>query len=234
MKLSVIIPIYNENKYIDAVIKRIRSVQYPNSITHTEIIIVNDGSIDGSCKTLEKYHHTKNTHIYNNEFNFGKGFSIRVGLSAVTGEIVLIQDADLEYDPSDYGRLLSPILNNETSVVYGSRFLLQKFPCGMTYPNWFMNKVLCTLTNTLFQSSISDVATGYKVFKTEAIKEVELSGNRFNFCPEITAKLLRKGHVIKEVPISYRARTIAEGKKIKWYDGINAIWTLIRVYWTHT
>jgi dolichol-phosphate mannosyltransferase len=229
LKLSIIIPIYNEYNNIDEVIKRINAVKLPQEVSCVEMILVDDGSIDGTTGKLEKYKNEQTMVIHESRFNFGKGTATRIGLTYVTGDIVLIQDADLEYDPGDYPKLLQPILKKQAEIVYGSRFLAQKKKLnGMSYRNWAINIILRAMTNIIYCSNLTDEATAYKMFKTDILRNIDLKSKRFEFCPEVTAKVLKKGYKIKEVPISYKGRSIEEGKKIRWYDGIEAIWTLIK------
>jgi len=226
MKLSVIIPVYNENATIRKVLDTVNKVDIPK-----EIIIVDDGSDDGTRELIvglsmdgtKKCFHSKNR---------GKGAAIRTGLEKVTGDIVIIQDADLEYDPREYHRLIRPILEGKAQVVYGSRLLglppWRKVRYHFYYPFAFGVKLLNLLTRLLYGTRITDEATCYKVFKTKVIRNIQLKCKRFEFCPEITAKLCKKGYRIHEVPISYMGRTFQEGKKINWQDGIQAIYTLIK------
>jgi glycosyltransferase involved in cell wall biosynthesis len=226
MKLSVIIPVYNEKATIRKVIQVVNDVDVDK-----EVIVVDDGSNDGTRELLvglsldgtKKCFHSKNR---------GKGAAIRTGLEKVTGDIVIIQDADLEYDPREYPRLIRPILEGKAQVVYGSR-LLGLPPWGKVkyhfyYPFAIGVKLLNLLTRLLYGTRITDEATCYKVFKTEVIRNIQLKCERFEFCPEITAKVCKKGYKIHEVPISYMGRTFREGKKISWKDGIEAIYTLIK------
>ena len=229
LKLSVIIPIYNEYNNIDEVISRINAVKMPRDVSELQLILVDDGSVDGTTEKLEKYKDEKTMVVHESRINFGKGTATRIGLTYATGDLVLIQDADLEYDPNDYPKLLEPVLNNGAEVVFGSRFLGKKSRLeGMALKNWFINIFLRIMTNTLYGSKITDEATAYKLFKTDILKEINLKSKRFEFCPEVTAKVLKRGHKIHEVPISYKGRTVEEGKKIKWQDGIEAIWTLLK------
>ncbi len=229
MKLSVIIPIYNEYNNIDEVISRINSVSLPKEISDLEMILIDDGSIDGTNTKLEKYKDEKTMIVHESRLNFGKGTATRIGLTYVTGDIVLIQDADLEYDPADYPTLLKPIIEQESKIVYGSRFMNKaKRLEGMAYKNWIINILLRSMTNVLYGAKLTDEATAYKMFKTEVLKKIDLKSKRFEFCPEVTAKVLKQGFKITEVPISYKGRTVEEGKKIRWYDGIEAIWTLLK------
>jgi dolichol-phosphate mannosyltransferase len=234
LKLSIIIPIYNEYNYIDEVITRINAVRLPSEINGIEMVLIDDGSVDGTTRKLEKYKNEKTMIVHESGRNFGKGTAARIGLTYVTGDIVLIQDADLEYDPEDYPKLLEPIIKKESKIVYGSRFLNQKKrPQGMAYKNWIINIILRTITNILYRSHLTDEATAYKMFKTDILKKLNLKSKRFEICPEVTAKVLKQGLTIKEVPISYRGRSVEEGKKIRWYDGIEAIWTLFKYRFTN-
>ena len=229
MKLSVIIPIYNEYNNIDEVVQRIRAVKLPSAISDLEMILIDDGSFDGTIQKLEKYKNEKTMIVHESRLNFGKGTATRIGLTYVSGDIVLIQDADLEYDPDDYPKLLSPIIEQGAQIVYGSRFMNKSKKLeGMAYKNWFMNILLRVMANVLYGSNLTDEATAYKMFKTEVLKQINLKSKRFEFCPEVTAKVLKKGFKITEVPISYKGRSVEEGKKIRWHDGIEAIWTLLK------
>jgi len=230
MKLSIIIPIYNEVNNIDQVISRIKAVDLPSEIKSIEMILIDDGSQDGTAKKLEAYQSDNMILIHNSRLNFGKGTATRIGLTYVTGDIVLIQDADLEYYPEDYPVLLEPIISGQAEVVYGSRFMLtgSKKPQGMAFKNWLANMLLKITANILYGARLTDEATAYKMFKTKVLKEIDLKAKRFEFCPEVTAKVLKKGYSILEVPIRYKGRSVEDGKKIKWYDGFEAIWTLLK------
>jgi len=231
MKLSIIIPIYNEKETIEEIISRIEKIELKN--IKKEIILIDDFSKDGTRELLKKY--TKKYIVLFHPKNKGKGSAIKTGLKEATGDIILIQDADLEYSPEDYPSLLKPILSNETSVVYGSRFmgfnLTSKFKTKSTIlPLHFIgNKFLSFITQLLFFSKITDMETCYKVFRKDVIKNLDIKSNHFNMEPEITARILKKRINIKELPISYNPRSIKEGKKINWKDGIQAIYTLF--YW---
>ncbi len=230
MKLSIIIPVYNEYNNIDEVIARIKSVKLPPQIESIEMILVDDGSQDGTAEKLNSYKDDKTIVIHHSPFNAGKGSATRIGITYVTGDVVLIQDADMEYYPDDYPALLKPIIEDNAQVVYGSRFMASKGKRleGMAFKNWLANILLKTTTNILFGAKLTDEATAYKMFRTEVLKGIKLKSKRFEFCPEVTAKVLKKGYHIVEVPIRYKGRTVEEGKKIKWYDGFEAIWTLIK------
>lgn len=220
MKVSVIIPVYNEENTLEAIIDKVRSVDLDK-----EIIIINDGSTDESKEILDKIR-DENIKVMHHSQNLGKGAAIRTALRYVTGDIVIIQDADLEYDPNDYFKLIAPILNGEAEVVYGSRELNRTRKSYLRY--YLGGKLLTFLTNILYGTKLTDQPTGYKVFKTDALKKIKLTCNGFEFCSEVTAKLAKRGYKIKEVPISYNPRTFEEGKKINWKVGLKSVWTLIR------
>jgi glycosyltransferase involved in cell wall biosynthesis len=221
-------PVYNEYNNIDAVIRTIKAVRLPEQIEAMELILVDDGSNDGTAEKLEKYKNDKTIIVHSSPANFGKGTATRTGITYVTGDVVLIQDADLEYDPNDYAALLRPIIAGQAEVVYGSRFLRGRRPEGMAWQNWLANQLLKIAANILYGAHLTDEATAYKMFKTEIIKALNLKSKRFEFCPEVTAKVLKKGYKIVEVPINYKGRTVEEGKKIKWQDGFSAFWTLLK------
>jgi len=190
-----------------------------------EIIIVDDGSTDGTQDILKTLSSPLFKIIFHRD-NQGKGASIRTAIKKITGEVVVIQDADLEYDPNDYQKLIQPILEGRAEVVYGSRILGSKNRSGLSY--YFGGKFLTLVTNLLYSTKITDESTCYKVFKANILKSINLKCRRFEFCPEVTAKVAKKGIQIYEVPINYYPRDKKEGKKIKWRDGMEAIWTLIK------
>lgn len=220
MKLSVIIPAYNEKATIRELLERVRAVDIDK-----EIIIVDDCSTDGTQDILQE-EKDKGEKVFFHQKNMGKGAALRTGLQQVSGDYVIIQDADLEYDPRDYQCLLQPLIEGKAEVVYGSRFSTeQKDKLSL---HWFGNKLLTALTNLLYHSNISDMETCYKVWKADIIKNIPIKSNRFNFEPEITAKIGKRGIRIYEVPISYLGRKHYQGKKIKWVDGLSAVWALIK------
>lgn len=223
MKLSILVPVYNEEKYILDVIEAIKNVPID---LEKEIIIIDDKSSDSSLEILQKYAQDKSIKIIMHAKNLGKGAAIREGLKYVTGDIVLIQDADMEYSLEDYPKILKPIISGTAKVVYGSRFL-GKIE-NMHWPNWLANKVLTLTANILYKLRLTDEATAYKVFDAKLLKSIPLKCERFEFCPEITAKIAKRGYKIQEVPISYIGRSIKNGKKIKIADGFEALWTLIK------
>jgi len=223
MKLSIIIPVYNEKNTILKIIKKVENANLPQELKK-EIIIVDDRSTDGTRKILKEIEWKYK--IIFHEKNKGKGAAIKSALKEVTGDIVIIQDADLEYNPQDYIKLLDPILNREANVVYGSRFLNKHNP---RYIHLYLgNKFLSLIFSLMFMQKISDMETCYKVLSREIINKIKIKSNRFNFEPEITAKIIKLGYKIKEVPISYQSRSFKEGKKINWQDGISAIYALIK------
>ena len=223
MRLSVIMPVYNEAPTIEEIIDRVQAVGLAD-----EIVIVDDGSTDGTRDILRDIT-SKNDDIQLifHEENRGKGAAVRTGIDAVEGELVLIQDADLEYDPREYSDLLRPIREGRADVVYGSRFLGGPRR-AMLFWHMIGNKLLTFVTNILYDTILSDMETCYKVFRTEVIKPIKLRSRGFEFEPEITAKVLKRGIRIYEVPISYTGREYHEGKKITWQDGLLALWTLLK------
>ncbi len=220
--LSVIIPAYNEIKTIDKILKKIKEIKISK-----QIIIVDDFSNDGTRDYLKKIKDPEIKVILQDK-NYGKGFAIRTGIKHIIGDITIIQDADLEYNPQDYPKLINPILQDKSNVVYGTRFPKGKKRPSILNPFFMANRILTIMTNTLYNTKITDEPTCYKTFKTSILKEINLKCKRFEFCPEVTAKVRKKGYKIFEVPISYFPRTVEQGKKINWKDGIEAMWTLIK------
>ena len=225
-KLSIIIPTYNEEKTIKNVIDRVKNVQLKN--ISKEIIIVDDFSTDNTKIILKKIEE-KSIKIFYHKKNMGKGAAIRTGLKNATGDIILIQDADLEYNPKEYEKLLYPIINNKADVVYGSRVeAIRKNIKNMYKLHYIGNLFLTSMTNLLYGVKITDMETGYKVFRRDVIKDTNLRAKRFEFEPEITAKILKKGYKIVEVPINFAGRKFDEGKKITWKDGVQAAYYLLK------
>lgn len=222
MNLSVIIPVYNEVNNINEIIKRVQATKLA-----TEIIIVDDGSKDGTRAALQKLDGKKKIHIILHAKNQGKGAAVVTGLKAAKGEILLIQDADLEYDPRDYPLLLKPIEEGLADVVYGSRFLGGPHRVTMFW-HQVANKMLTFMTNILYDSILTDMETGYKVFRHKVIEGMTIRAKRFNFEPEFTAKILKRKYRIYEVPISFNPRDYSEGKKIKLKDAFEAVWALLK------
>jgi len=223
MKLSIIVPVYNERNTIQEILRRVRAVDLGEIAK--EIIVVDDASSDGTPDIL-KLEEDSTVKIQHHTVNQGKGAAIRTGMQQVTGDFMIIQDADLEYDPDDYRTLLAPILKKKARVVYGSRFTGEHR--DMLFWHMLGNKFLSLVTNILYNTTLSDMETCYKLFTREALEGIEIRSNRFNFEPEITAKILKKKIRIYEVPISYAGREYSEGKKITWKDGFSAFWTLVK------
>ena len=225
-KLSIIMPVFNEKETILKILNKVKNAKSLNFIK--EIIIVDDFSTDGTRDILKKIK-DRNIKIIYHEKNKGKGSAIRAGLKQSTGDIILIQDADLEYDPNDYEKLLKPIVGNKTKVVYGSRFeVITKNLSKMYKLHYIGNMFLTFLTNMLYGVKITDMETCYKVFRKEILDGIDLKATRFDFEPEITAKILKSGYKIHEVPINFYGRKFAEGKKITWVDGIKAVYYLLK------
>ena len=225
MKLSIVIPVYNEEASLEEIVDRVVVVDMGE--ISKEIIISNDGSRDGTAEVIKKLQIKYPQLItYSSPTNLGKGAAVRLGIAISSGEIIIIQDADLELNPTEYPRLLAPLVNHQAEVVYGSRFLRSKVKLNRT--SRLANRFLTGLTNLLFGSHLSDMETAYKMFAREALSDISLRCVRFDFEPEITANFLKKGLRIMEIPIAYNPRTVQAGKKISWVDGFEAIYTLIR------
>ena len=223
MKLTIIIPCFNEVNTIKQIIDKIVEVSpYEN-----EIIIIDDFSTDGSREILSQIEKAKISKLILNEKNYGKGYCIKKGIEEATGDILIIQDADLEYDPSDYTKMIEPIKKNNADVVYGSRFIGSEEKRVLYYWHTLGNKFLTTLSNMFTNINLTDMECCYKAFKTEIIKEIDLKENRFGFEPEVTAKLAKKDIRIYEVGIKYFGRKYSDGKKITWKDGFVAIYCII-------
>ena len=225
MKVSIIIPVYNEFRTFERVLERVQAAALPEGC-EKEIVVVDDGSTDGTTLIFGERARRGAVVGCRREVNAGKGTAMRAGFALATGDIILIQDGDLEYDPNDYARLLEPIVQGEAHVVYGSRFLGRAK--GMARKHRIANRILTATANALFGAGITDEATAYKAFRMSLFHEMRLECERFEFCPEVTAKLRRLGYRIHEVPISYNARGIADGKKIRFRDGLEALWTMLK------
>ena len=222
MKLSVIIPVYNEKNTITEILKQVIDVPVDK-----EIIIVDDSSTDGTREMLKDIRRThKDIRLILKEKNEGKGSAVREGLKHIAGDIVVIQDGDLEYNPMDWIRMLQVIKDKRADVVYGSRILGKGEKSSLTF--YLGGRLLSFLVNILYGANITDEPTCYKMFKVDVIRSIKLDCKGFEFCSEVTAKVLKKGYKIYEIPISYKPRKIKEGKKIRWKDGVIAIWTLIK------
>lgn len=224
--LSIIIPVFNEEKTIKHLLEKVTKVRLPDGITK-EIIIIDDGSTDKTATILSKFQ------ILKHQKNMGKGAAVRTGIKKVSGDYIIIQDADLEYSPEDYYKLLQPILKKQAKIVFGTR--LVNYPLKLWGENktvlplhLIANKFLTTLTNLLYGSKLTDMETGYKLFTKEVIKKLKLVSNRFEIEPEITIKSLKLGYNIVEVPISTAPRGYEEGKKIGFWDGIKAVWIILK------
>ena len=222
MKLSVVIPVYNEKKTLNELILRVEAVSIDK-----EVIIVDDASTDGTRDLLKKYEKKEGFEVIYQPKNKGKGAALRAGFEIVKGEVIIIQDADLEYNPKDFHVLLGPIFNKRADVVYGSRFLGGSHRV-LFFWHYLANKFLTTLSNMFTNINLTDMETGYKAFRREVIESISLKSNRFGFEPEFTMKVAQRKFVIYEVPISYDGRDYSEGKKINWKDGVAALWFILR------
>ncbi len=220
--LSVIVPVFNERNTVAEIVRRMRRVEVPLEV---EIIMVDDASWDGTGDILKALEDST-VRVLRHAENAGKGAAIRTGLAHARGDAVLIQDADLEYDPDDWPRLLNPLLKGKAQVVYGNRFTGEH--TNMLFLHWVGNRFLSLVTNVLYNTTLTDMECGYKLFDRRVLESISIRSNRFDFEPEITAKVLRQGYRIYEVPISYAGRGYDEGKKITWKDGMRALVTLMR------
>lgn len=232
-KLSVVIPVYNEIKTIREILQKVKSVELG---LKKEIVLVDDCSTDGTRDILKEIQNQRNESeglellelkMLFHEKNSGKGAALRTGFQHVTGDITIIQDADLEYNPEEYIKLIDPIIKGETDVVYGSRFL-EADRKNFILSHYFGNRLVTAVSNLFTRLNLTDMETCYKVFKTPIIKEIKIKSNRFGFEPEITAKLAKGKYKILELPISYKARNFSEGKKLKWKDGISALYHIVK------
>jgi len=227
MKISIVIPVYNEKPTIEAVLQKVLAM--PLEGMEKEVIIVDDGSTDGTVEILKRMAQENSPtflKVFFHSRNQGKGAAIATALSQISGEIVIIQDADLEYHPEDYPTLLLPILKFKADAVYGTRFI--GIHRAFLFWHYMANKFLTFLTNLLYDSMISDMEVGYKAFRAEVIKKIPFQAKGFDFEPEITAKILKRKLKLYEVPIMYSGRDYSEGKKITWKDGVRAVWTLLK------
>ena len=226
MKLSIIIPTYNEAPTLAQIVERVIDTDLDG--VEKEIIVVNDGSTDETSAILEMLNErwTERLKVVHHQQNLGKGAAIRTALEHATGDIIITQDADLEYDPREYPKLLAPFEDLDVQVVYGSRNLLQNPRSYWSF--YWGGRLVSWVTNLLYGSDLTDEATGYKLFRTDLLRGLDLEAVGFEFCPEVTGKTLRRGIEIHEVPISYQPRSMSEGKKINWRDGVAAIWMLVK------
>lgn len=225
-KISILIPVFNEVNTLQKILEKVENVDFCG--LEKEIILIDDFSTDG---TKDLYKNLPYKVLYH-EKNMGKGAALRTGFKEATGDIVVIQDADLEYDPSDYKELIQLIIDNKADVVYGTRLTGVKPSRAFMFHHLLGNKFLTLITNLLYNTTLTDMETCYKAFKRDFLTGIEIKSNRFDFEPEITAKILKRGARIYELPISYYGREYSEGKKITWKDGFSAIWTLVKYRFT--
>jgi len=242
VRLSIVMPVYNESETIAEILRRVRVVPLAVPVGYgpengavveceREIVVVDDGSTDGTQEYLRTLESEPDVAVVFHERNQGKGAAVRTGLQHASGDVVLIQDADLEYDPRDYPVLLQPLVEGRSQVVYGSRF--RGGPTKAMF-FWHMvgNRLLTLVTNVLYDTILSDMETGYKAFTREVAEQLDLKAPGWGFDPEITAQILKRGYRIYEVPISYTGREFEEGKKIGWRDGLTVLWTLLKCRFT--
>lgn len=228
MKLSVIIPVHNEERTVGEVLSRVLALDLEK-----ELIVVDDGSDDGTAEVLARVaaENPRTVRVITREVNSGKGAALRAGVAAAEGEVIAVQDADLEYAPEELPRLVKPVAERKADAVYGSRFLDGR---GGSILHYAGNRLLTFVTNVLYGTRLSDMETCYKVLRADVVKGFELSADGFDIEPEITAKLAKAGYEIIEVPVSYEGRSAAAGKKIKWADGLTALWTLAKLRFSKT
>lgn len=222
-RLSVVIPVFNERNTVGEAIRRVREAPLP---IDREIIVIDDGSDDGTRDILNRLRDST-VRVISYPNNRGKGAAVRRGIEEAKGDVIVVHDADLEYDPRDFGKLLRPLLEGQARVVYGSRFTGERR--NMFFWHWVGNRFLSLVTNVLYNTTLSDMETCYKMFDAELLRSLRLTANRFEFEPEVTAKVLRLGERIWEVPITYAGRELHEGKKITWRDGIPALKVLVTI-----
>jgi len=223
MDVSVVIPVYNEESTLQTIFTLIKKTRIPS-----EIIFVDDGSTDSTPQIIKKLQEDPSVRAITFLVNRGKGAAVSAGIKAAHGEIIILQDADLEYNPGEYEKLLRPFEENQAEVVYGIRFMKIKKKTSY-FLHFVANKMLTMITNILYKSSLNDMETGYKIFRKDIFEQLQIKADRFDFEPEFTAKLLKRKIKIHEVPITFKPRNYAQGKKIKFHDAIEAVWTLIKV-----
>ncbi len=224
-KISILIPVFNEARTVEEIIRRVRAADTGG--LEKELILVDDASTDGTSEILQKLSRDGDLKVFSHSFNRGKGAAVRTAIEHATGDILLIQDADLEYDPSDYPLLLKPLLDGRADVVYGSRFLGGPHRV-LLFWHYVANRFLTLLSNMVCNLNLTDMETGYKVFKRSCLEGLTLTAERFGIEPELTAKLARRRYRFYETPISYSGRDYTEGKKINWKDGLAALWFIFR------
>jgi glycosyltransferase involved in cell wall biosynthesis len=224
MKLSIVIPVFNEERTVAQLVEKVRALDVGHGLDK-ELIIVNDGSSDGTREALRRFEGVDGIRVHHSPVNLGKGASLRIGFSFASGDIVTVQDADLELDPSEFKHLVEPILDGSADVVYGSRFLGGGRKGRFTF--YLANRGLALLTSTLYRARLTDIETCYKVFRADVLRSLKLRASRFEIEPELTAQVLKRGYRIVELPIGYSPRSSAEGKKISWKDGFAAVAMLV-------
>jgi glycosyltransferase involved in cell wall biosynthesis len=225
MKISIVIPVYNEAATVNALVEKVRALDVGHGL-EKELLIVNDGSSDGTREALARYENVPGIRVHHSPVNLGKGASLRIGFKFATGDIITIQDADLELDPREFTHLVEPILDGSADVVYGSRFLEGGVKGRLTF--YLANRGLAALASVLYGKRLTDIETCYKVFRADVLRSLALRSSRFEIEPEMTAQLLKRGYRVVELPIGYLPRSSAEGKKISWKDGFAAVAMLVR------
>jgi len=235
MLVSIVIPVYNEEPAIQEILRRVCKAKIPDGWTR-EVIIIDDGSSDNTGERVDEFlsehpEYYTMVEMHQSLINHGKGAALRAGFKLVKGDVVLVQDGDLEYNPNDYSKLLEPFREPEVHIVYGTR-MANGLPKGMKLPNKIANVILTLLARVLYGQRITDEATGYKAFRKDVLSRIKLKCLRFEFCPEFLGRVSNLGYKIHEVPISYEPRGIFEGKKIRWWDGVEAVWWLFKIrFW---
>lgn len=226
--LSVVMPVYNEESTLEAIVERVREVDVPK-----ELILVDDGSTDASLAILAELEKQDGIRVFRHEKNRGKGAALKTGFAEAKGNVVIIQDADMEYDPHDYIALLKPIVEGRADVVYGSRFLVREYARVHLFSHYLGNRFLTFVSNVFTGLNLTDMETCYKVFRSEVVKDLDVKSRRFDVEPEMTAKVAKKKLRIYEVPVSYAGRDFEDGKKISWRDGFTALWAIVKFRFTN-